>query len=221
MARSAKVKAVELDGGYDLTGSFRLVVSTGAVTGLSARSATNGHVFSWRWADTSSTRCFVRYVGARFTLTTAYGTPQETGLDMIMARSYTASHTSQTAVDTGSTVANTNKLLTKFATSKMATAGLVRISSTSTLTAGTHTFDANPISIMTGWSGAIGDQIPVASARTHGPFGTLFDARIGDRPPIVLAQDEGFVLRNVIAMGATGVGRWDICVEWDEGIPHP
>jgi len=36
--------------------------------------------------------------------------------------------------------------------------------------------------------------------------------------PIKLVQDEGLVVRNLILMGASGVGRWDFLVEWDEGI---
>ena len=39
--------------------------------------------------------------------------------------------------------------------------------------------------------------------------------------PIVLANNEGFVVRNLILMGAVGVGRFDFQVAWDEGVPNP
>lgn len=216
----AKSRPREFSGAYVLRGSYRLVASTGAVTTIAARTATAGHLFSFRWADDSSARCFLRYVGAKFTLTTAYGTAQETGIDMILARDYSASHTGATAVDLGSTVTNTSKLMTATSASLMATAGLCRIADTGALTAGTHTFDANPIGILSDWSGAIGATVPLATSGAASTFGTLWDARGDTAAPIVFAEDEGFVLRNLILMGATGVGRWDICVEWDEGVPE-
>lgn len=37
--------------------------------------------------------------------------------------------------------------------------------------------------------------------------------------PIRLDTDMGFVVRNTVLMGASGVGRWDFLVEWDEGTP--
>ena len=63
--------------------------------------------------------------------------------------------------------------------------------------------------------------MPTTSSGSRSGFGTLWDYRqSAHEAPIVLAADEGFVIRNLILMGATGVGRWDFCVEWDEGTPH-
>lgn len=211
----------DMGGGYDLRGSYRLVASTGAITIVAARTATAGHIFSFRWAPASLTtyNAYVRYIGAKFTLTTAYGTAQETGCDLIVARSYSASHTGATAVDLGSTVTNTNKYATAENTSLMGVAGLCRIGDTGALTAGTQTLDANPIGILSDWSGAIGDTVPRSTSGVGSGFGALWDARETGFP-LVLADDEGFVIRNLILMGATGVGRWDFCVEWDEGLPN-
>ncbi len=215
-----KNRPKELGGGYDLRGSYRLVCSSGAVTTIAARTASAGHLLSWRWASSTANKCFLKFVGARFVLTTAYGTAQETGLDMILARAYTASHTGATAVDMGSTVTNTGKLITGMATSLMGVAGLVRVADAGALTAGTHTFDANPFATLSDWSGAIGATVPTTGSGARSGYGTLWDARDADLPPVVFGQDEGFVLRNLVLMGATGVGRWDFCVEWDEGVPH-
>lgn len=208
-----------MSGDYTLQGSHRLVASTGAITVVTARTATAGHILSFRWSSALATKCFLRYVGAKFTLTTAYTTAQETGCDMILAHAYTVSHTGATAVDTGSTVAHTGKLSSSFSTSLMGTAGLVRIADTGALTAGTHTLDANPIGILSGWSSGIGDTVPDAASGAREGFGALWDARSDDASPIVFTTDQGFVLRNLITMGAVGVGRWDFCVEWDEGVP--
>ena len=209
----------DMGGGYELRGSYRLLASSGAITIVAARTATAGHIFSFRWAPASLTtyNAYIRRIAARFVLTTAYGTAQETGCDLIVARSYTASHTSATAVDLGSTVTNTNKFATAENTSLAGVAGLCRVADTGALTAGTQTLDANPIGILSDWSGAIGDTVP-RSTSGNDIYGNLWDAR-GDGFPLVLADDEGFVIRNLILMGATGVGRWDFLVEWDEGKP--
>jgi hypothetical protein len=217
----AKRRPRDLDGDYSLRGSYRLCVSTGAVTTIAAATATAGHLLSFRWSNTTSSRAYLRYIAAKFTLTTAYTTAQETGVDLILARGYTASHTGATAVDTGSTVANTGKLMTDFGTSLMGVAGLVRVAGAGALTAGTHTLDANPVGVLSGWSGAIGDKVPDKAAGINGGWGALFDARDPLVAPIRLKQDEGFVIRNTILMGAVGVGRWDFLVEWDEGTPEP
>lgn len=210
-------------GQFDLKGSFRLVVSTGAVTTVAARTASAGHIFAWRRASTASTQLAIGYVGAKFTLTTAYGTAQETGLDMIVARAYSAAHTGATAIDMGSTVVDTGALMSGFSPTIMATADIVRVADTGALTAGTHTLDANPIGILSDWSGAIGATVPSGSSGARAGFGTVFGrsrADGGNPDPLVLGASEGFVLRNLILMGATGVGRWDICVEWDEATPR-
>jgi len=209
--------------GFDATNVRRLVVSTGAVTTIAARTATAGHLFVLRRANTSTTQLAIHYVGAKFTLTTAYGTAQETGCDLIVARSFTASYTGATAVDTGSTVSDTGGLLAAFPASILATAGLCRVADTGALTAGTQTLDANPIGILSGWSSAIGDTVPDAASGAREGFGTLFGRQLaegGNAYPLVLAADEGIVIRNLILMGATGVGRWDFCVEYAEGSPR-
>lgn len=209
----------QLGGDSDLLGSYRLVVSTGAVTTIAARTATAGQLLNFRRESSASTLVAVKYVGAKFTLTTAYGTAQETGCDLIVARSFTVSGTNGTAVDLGSTVANTGKKLTGFPTSVMgAVAGTTRVATTAVVTAGTHTLDANPIGILSGWSTGIGDTVPDAASGAREGFGTLYDAEKSG--PLYLADDEGLIVRNLILMGATGVGRWDFCIEWDEATPR-
>lgn len=210
----------DMAGSYALRGSYRLVVSTGLVTTIAAATSTVGHLFAMRWSSSTATKMYLKRVGARFTLTTAYGTAQRTGVDLIIARSYTASHTGATAVDVGSTVANTGNLNADFATS-LIVANATRVADTGALTAGTHTLDANAIGTLIDWSGAIGDQVPRSTSGASGNEGTLWDySQSAHGMPIKLTQDEGFVIRNRVLMGATGVGVWDFLVEWDEGVPN-
>lgn len=207
------------DGKYDSRGSYILACSTGLVTTVAAATSTAGFLFTMRWSSTTSTKMILKRVGARFTCTTAYGTAQRTGVDMILARSYSANASGGTAVDVGSTVADTGNLLTGQATS-LIVANATRVATTDAFTAGTQTLDANPVGVLIDWTGAIGDQVPRSTSGAAGDFGWLWDCnRSSHKAPIVLGTDEGFVIRNKVLMGATGVGVWDFLVEWDEGTP--
>lgn len=210
----------DMAGKYALRGSYRLAVSTGLVTVVAAGTATAGFLFTMRWSSTTAAKMYLKRVGARFTCTTAYGTAQRTGCDLILARGYTASATGGTAVDVGSTVANTGNLDAGFATS-LVVADATRVATTDAFTAGTQTLDANPIGVLVDWTGAIGDQVPRSTSGAAGDYGTLWDYRQSAHGlPIKFTQDEGFVIRNKVLMGATGVGVWDFLVEWDEGTPE-
>lgn len=211
----------QLGGSAASLGPRRLVTQTGLVTVVAAGTSTAGQLFAWRRSSTASTQLAVNYVGARFTCTTAYTTAQRTGCDLVIARGYTASSSGGTAIDMGSTVTKTGALATAFPTSIMGSANLVRVATTDAFTAGTHTLDPNPIGLVVGWTGAIGDQVPAASS-SGGNFATLYGrqhADGGNPAPLVLAADEGFVIRNLVLMGAVGVGVWTFCVEWEEGTP--
>lgn len=192
-----------------LYGEYRLAVTSGLATVVAAGDATAGHVFVMRNPSTTK-RAIIRYVNVNFVTTTGFGTIQPMAYDLIVARAYTASHTGGTAIDMGSTVTNTGKLRTNQPTS-LFTANTCRIATTAGLTAGTHVLDANPLSR----AGGAGTTT-IASAFDA----LLLDARNDGiatySSPITLAQDEGIVVRNVILMGATGVGYITVNVEWDE-----
>ena len=209
----------EFRGNYALRGSYRCAPSTGAVTVIAAKTATAGHIFSMRNED-SAIRIFVKRVAARFILNTAYTTPQETGCGLWIARSYTASHGGGTAIDAGTTITHSGKLMTALTTSALDTAGLVRVASTTALTGSSYTLDAQPLATLSAWTPGLGDTVPLVTSAYGGGYGVLFDADTSaHKVPIVLAQDEGIVIANTILMGAVGVGRWDFLVEWDEGTP--
>lgn len=209
----------EMNGGYDLKGSFSLSVPTGLVTLANASTASAGHLFAFRWAS-SATKCFVKRVAARFTCTTAYTTAQETGCNLVLARGYTVAHTGGTSVEIGSTTADTNSILSSLGSSIIAV-DQIKVATTGDLTAGTLTIDVNSIGHLSGWTAAIGDQVPVAASGIGGQHGDLFNAETSThKSPIILTADEGFIIRNQVLMGAVGVGRWNFLVEWDEGVAH-
>ncbi len=201
-------RAAENEGSVSkLNGEYRMAARSGLVTVAAAGDATAGHMFVMR--NPSTTKKFqLRYLSAQFATTTAMAAQQPMGYDLIVGRSYTASHTGGTAIDmftaTGSQKVRTNQDLTLF------TVNTVRIATTAGLTAGTHTLDGQPISQKLFLSPTLGNVAEVV----------LFDARDDGastvRSALSLGQDEGIILRNVVLMGATGVGYLTVNVEWDE-----
>lgn len=201
-------RQAEVEGLYSLRGQYRMSVPTGLTTVIAAGTTTAGHQFSFRWSSTTGAHAYIRRIAVSSVVTTAFTTAQEVGFDLIMARAYTASHTGGTAIDAGSTITGSGKLLTAQGASLVA-ANAARVATTGELTAGTHTLDANAIGFVSYWATGIGTTL----AQTD-----LFNA-VNDESPLVLAQDEGFVIRNTVLMGAVGVTRSRFLVEWDEGTP--
>ena len=205
---SDPVRPLEAYGAYKLLhGEFRMSASSGAATTIAAAAP----MFSARWSSTTGKRAVIRYLRADFTLTTAFGTAQPMGVDLIIARAFTASDTAGTAIDMGSTITGSGKLRTGQDASLFA-ANSTRIATAAALTAGTRTLDANPISQGKAHMAALGAQYSIVLLDTRWGVTSVNAARA----PIVLAQDEGIVVRNTILMGATGVGTFDITMEWDE-----
>lgn len=206
-------------GGYNLLGRYSADLATAGTTIVAARTITAGFLASFRWAPaTAGTICYLRRVTARFMLTTAYTTAQETGCDLIVARAYTVGTTGGALIDTGTTLTGSGK---RFTAQPIAQLPVIRVGTTGALTGGTHTLDASPIGVMSGWSSAIGVQVPEAAAVSHpggSKGGTLWDSR-KTSDHIELATSEGFIIRNLVLQGAAGVGNWYFHLEWDEGTP--
>ena len=180
-------------------GSYRQSFSTGLVTGVAAGDGTAGHILALRNDNTASKFVRLRALEVEFLLTTAFGSAQEVGFDAFVARGYSAAHTGATALTLAT---NDGKKLATYPTTVLAG----RIANTGALTAGTHTFDANPIARGSVYCSAIGAQL---TARRY-------DFSEYEPGGIILADNEGIVVRNVTAMGATGVGRWQFTAEWDD-----
>ena len=191
-----------------LHGEFRMAAMSGLVTVAAAATTTAGHMFVMRNPSTTKSAIF-RYLNANFITTTGFGALQPLAYDLIVGRTSSASYTGGTAIDVGSTLASP-KLRANQATS-LFTANTCRIATTAGLTAGTQTLDGMPLA----QKGGLGSTA----------IGVAFDALLLDarddgasvvRSPITIGPSEVLVVRNVILMGATGVGYLTINVEWDE-----
>ncbi len=210
MINSNRIRPVEAVGNVSkLHGEYRMAATSGLATVLAAGTTTAGFLFCMRNPSTTK-KVVLRYLQGGFITTTGFTTVQPIGMDLIVARAFTASCTGGTAIDMGSTLTNSGKLNTNQATS-LFTANTCRVASTTALVAGTHVLDASPLALKT--------DVGSASIAVQANF-PLFDARDDGsstiRSPIVLAQDEGIIVRNTILMGAVGVGYFTFNVEWDE-----
>jgi hypothetical protein len=185
---------------FDIHGAYKRSFTTGAITGIAAGTATAGHLLAMRWADAAKT-ARLRSIELEFLLTTAFGAAQEVGFDVYRLTGYSAAHTGATALDfTGANNKKRVGAVDSIMTGRIANAGA--------LTAGTHTLDTDALARMSVWAGAIGAQM---AAR-------YFDFTNTEPGGLYLANNMGLLLRNVIAWGATGVGKVHATVEWDEGI---
>jgi hypothetical protein len=180
----------------DVLGWNSVGVASGLVTGLAA----NATIFSLR--NLSGNPVLVRRVGVGFVTTTAFTAAQMVSFGLLVARSFTASDSSGTAV---SFTGNNGKHRSLLGTP---TSLDCRIATTAALTAGTRTVDANALGVQAGWSGAAGTSVVPA-------LNNLLSHDTGDYP-LVLAQNEGLLITNLTAMGAGGVGVATVAIEFAE-----
>jgi hypothetical protein len=187
-AARVSIRPAEVIGYYSVAGA------SGALTGVAAA----GPVWSFR--NTGANLILVRRVSIGFVTTTAFTTAQGLDYQLLRANSFTASDTGGTALYT----AGANKHRNSF--TNITSAPDIRISSTGALTAGTRTLETAGMGIAGGSSTGVGTSMPTAD---------LLRYDSGDYP-LVLAQNEGFVVTNGIAMGAAGVIRLQVSVEYAE-----
>lgn len=180
----------------DVLGWFSVSALTGNLTAVAASTP----VFSFR--NLAANPILVRRIGMGFATTTAFTTAQLMSFGLTIARNFTVSDSGGTAIAfTGNNAKHRTSLGTP-------TSLDCRIATTTALTAGTRTIDTNMIGTQIGWSGAAGTTIMAAP-------NNILSHDTGDYP-IVLAQNEGIVISNLIAMGAAGVGVASIAMEFAE-----
>ena len=183
----------------EAVGSYQLSAATGSITTLAAA----GTIFSFRWAPGTGQVCIIKRVSIGFNATTGFTAGQQMGYGMYFARSFTASDTVGTAITP--ILGNSNKNKTQSMTSIVTD---VRISAAAVLTAGTRSLDTQPLGLTYFYA-------PTTTAGTHLPTTNLVSYNVDDYP-LVLQNNEGFVITNQVLMGAAGVGTAYINVEWFE-----
>lgn len=183
---------------YGAFGAYRLSLLSGTMAaGLGA----NAEIWQFRWSD-ATRLCAVTGVtidglaGSATAFTAGLGK-----VDLMIARSWTADGSGGTAA---TLTGNNNKERTSMGTTLL---GAVRISSTAALTAGTKTLDSQPIA---GAALTFGTTASVQYMLRD----ELFRPEPGVEAPLVLAQNEGLVIRATVP--ATGTWHFGVTVTWTE-----
>lgn len=182
-------------------GHYYVDGASGALTGVGA----NGPIFSFRWSEVSKLAVLKR-VAMVYYITTAYGTAQMNDFELICATGFTASDTGGTAL------IPVPKRRAGMAPGSAATD--VRVAAAAALGAGTRTLDASGLRFVA--DGPPNVAIPTATLAVPRQELLLYDNKEFGVHPKVFGKDEGFIVRAVTAMGATGVIKAYVHAEWAE-----
>jgi hypothetical protein len=180
-------------------GFYMLGLDNGT-TAMSAALAANSPIFSFRWGNANL--CLLRRIEMSAGPTTAF-VAGRFSFDAFFARSFTASDTSGTAATlTGNNMKKRTSMGTTLVTD-------IRIASTTTLTAGTRTLDAQPFAKIYGVTNTL-----TTLGNFVGPNQILWKRDAADEYPLVFAQNEGFVIQATVP--GTGVWFFGVNIEWME-----
>lgn len=188
-------------------GAYNLSLVSGALTVVTGGTIGSPQsVYAFRWAPATTTQlCMIRRVEIGFQVTTAFPTAQSFQYNMVTARNFSASQTGGNAA--AFTQTNTGKARTSMPNSAMAVGGQLMISNTAALAGSSFTLDTQFLATVNATVGTvIGATMPATPIYQHQP---------GDYP-IILANNEGFIINNGQTMGATGVIALFVNVEWME-----
>lgn len=188
-------------------GHYHLAMTSGT---LAAALAANGQVFSFRWGHATNL-CVITDIRCLFTTLTPFtaATLTDFGFDAFTARSFTVSPTGGTLA---TLTTNSMKKRTSFATTSLTAA---MISTTAALTAGTQTLDAQPFANSSGRPNLTNAAAGTEQGNPGDPPLLEFRPEPGEHP-LVLAQNEGFVIRNRTVWPAAGTGTVHVRVAWTE-----
>lgn len=196
---------------YGSLGAYKLGMTSGT---MAASLAANAEMFQFRWPDATNLAVIHRIsmsAGANVAATAA----ALGNFTLAMARSWTAAGTGGTrAVLTG----NINKLRTSMGTSLVNDAG---ISTTLGLTTGTKTID-HATSNLASISFGIGTgAITTALNLTFLPETFFLNIDSGTDHPIILATNEGFIIRNgTVVMPLSMTWSFSVNIGWIEASAY-
>lgn len=184
---------------YGSLGSYKLATTVALV----ATQAANGTLFSFRWAD-ATRLCLVQFVRLAINQTSAATATIMPSYQCFVARSFTASDSVGTAITlTGNNMKKRTSMGTTLVTD-------IRKSAVAAgLTVGTRTLDAEPfLELLTN------STITTPNATT---YQETFDGTSAQDHPIVLAQNEGIIVRGpTVVFGAAGTANLQVTIAWTE-----
>ena len=213
--KAARINARPLEfvnaAGSQIGGHYRLAAKSGTLT--SAAVVADGALFSLRWTN-PSLLFVLHYLEAYLLPTVVFTAQQEIGLDAILASAFTASDSGGTAIlpGTSNRARRSNMGISQVTD--------MRIATTSVVTAGTRTLDANAFAAGSGLVNVVNAAAGTAYVNPGGgdpPFGLRYTPQV-DRGehPIVLSANEGIVVRNKVIFPAAGAAVLIVNMGWAE-----
>jgi hypothetical protein len=186
-------------------GHYAVAATSGT---LAAALAAAAQLFTWRWVD--ATRfCVIYSVDARFQTLTAFtgGTLTDFGFDLFKV-------TAVSAGAGGTALTGFSKMRSTMAASLIGATD-VRIASTAALTALT-TLDTNAIEQSLGKPQRANPAAATEEPTAQNPNLIYAPDPSKGEYPLVLAQNEGFVIRNRTVWPVAGTGILQVRVRWAE-----
>jgi hypothetical protein len=174
--------------------------AVGAESGLVTSTAANAPIWSMFWSN-SLLQAVITRLEVWLVTTTAFTAAQIVDVALFFARSFTVADTGGTSM----VPAATGQM--KQSGMNASVVGDLRVATTGGLTAGTRTLDALPLSVIGALSTAGLAKINILRQLEYYGY------------PVVLSQDTGLVIQLPTALGAAGVVKIGVDVEWDEINP--
>lgn len=184
-------------------GHYSVGLSSGV---MAAALGANTELVQFRWSD-ASRYAVIRKIRLSACVSTTFfanGVPWQ--VDLVKCHTWTGAGSGGTAAGILGGLKKRQNM-----GASLVLAGDIRVSSTAGLTAGTKVLDGTPLGVI------------VAPCPTAAPNGTMVaddtvlwqsEAHDGEHP-LVLHQNEGFVIRNV-AIQALGVWQFRVQIDWAE-----
>lgn len=177
-----------------------------------ATPAAGVHLARIRWAPTlSNTFCVLLRLRVGLTVSAAITTAVETAFKAIIARSFTVDFTAAMTAINLATTANTNKMrsagVNAMGNSQMGASGPGIVTTVAAgMTGQTMTVDAAPFAIcsMPNPSSTLGAAAVTNQVGAGVPMTTLYERGADGFHPVILANNEGVIVQNQLAMHATG-----------------
>lgn len=186
---------------YGTLGIYRLGMVSGT---MAAGLAANAEIFQFRWTDATRI-CTVKEVQLSVGAGATGFTAGVCTFDMLKASPWSSD-------GSGGTAANLTAANAKLRTSMGSTLlGAARIASTAALTGGTKTLDNQGI-------GALAGSFSATAGVGGIPPSYLFNCETEAEHPLVLTQNEGFVIRATVP--ATGTWSFAVGVKWAEYVAY-
>jgi hypothetical protein len=182
---------------YGALGSYSVTGRTGV---MAAGLVANSEIFQLRWTD-ATRLCVITSVHCSGGGSIAAFTAGVTNMELLVARSWTVAGSGGTAL---LLTTNNQKLRSSMGTSLV---NDMRVASTAALTAGTKTPDSQPI-------GSLTSSVTATAGTPLWPAAHLYEINENDGHPIILAANEGIVVRATVP--ATGTWTASIDVTWME-----